>query len=57
MSWAQGMEVIGLGKARAYLPMRGICTGCENAEWTEVMAQTTPLAYCRAVALHIRNPS
>jgi hypothetical protein len=24
------MEVIGLGKARAYLPMRGICTGCEN---------------------------
>jgi hypothetical protein len=30
MSWAQGMEVIELGKAKAYLPMRGICTGCAN---------------------------
>jgi hypothetical protein len=31
------MEVIGLGKARAYLPMRVICTGGENLEGTEVM--------------------
>jgi hypothetical protein len=56
MSWAQGMEVIGLGKARTYLPMMRIYTGCENLERTEVMAQTTPLANCRVVAIHIRNP-